>query len=299
MNKTLPGFFLVGAPKCGTSTLADLLAQHPDLFVTTPREPNFFGADLLMQRHFTSLDDYLAQFETQPRRIGGEGTTWYLYSETAPQEIFDLNPAAKILMILRNPLTVVHSLHSYRLYYGNEHEQDLAKVLRREEKALTRWRETGERKDVMQIYLDVARYSSGVRRYFDRFGRDQVKVLWFDELRDSPSELVRGVYEFLGVSTDFIPVMQIKNEVGVYKNDRLRRLLITPSDGIRRVARVVPQSWRLVIGRSIRRLNTAYGHKPAIAQNVKDYIVDAVRDDVVALEALVKQDLSTWRSGVN
>lgn len=293
MTSSKPDFILVGAPKCGTATVCDWLAQHPDVFVMEPREPNFFGSDLQMQRHFDSSDDYRRQFDEHAGKICGEGTTWYLYSERAAQEIFTFNPQVKILMILRNPVELVHSLHHYRLFYGNESERNLATVLDRERNALRRWSDSGELKDVLQIYLDVARYSAGVARYLEQFGPDQVKILFFEDLKSRPEQLIHEVFAFLGVS-DFQPDLRRKNEARAHRSQTLGKLLLRPGERFGFLTRRFPLEWRRRVGAALRRANTLKAANPALPPELAERIAAEVRDDVVRLELLIGCKLAGW-----
>jgi hypothetical protein len=99
-----PGFFLVGAPKCGTTSLHDHLAQHPALFLPAVKEPTFFGADVPLLPAVGSLDAYVALFDAGAGRLCGEASTNYLASTSAAREIHDFNPGARIIVALRNPV---------------------------------------------------------------------------------------------------------------------------------------------------------------------------------------------------
>jgi len=293
LTSAKPDFILVGGPKCGTATVSDWLAQHPDIFVMQPREPNFFGSDLQMRRHFRTSDDYRRQFEQHADKICGEGTTWYLYSERAAEEIFRSNPQTKILMVLRNPVELVHSLHQYRLYYGDESERDLTKVLDREKVALRRWSENGEPKDVLQVYVDVARYSPGVERYLKRFGADQVKILFFEDLQSRPEQLVREVFEFLGVS-EFQPELRRSNEARSHRFALLGKLLLRPGERFGFVTRRLPSAWRHRIGAALRRANTRKAANAELLPELAQRIAVEVREDIMRLEALIGRNLTGW-----
>ena len=103
-----PSFFLVGAPKCGTTSLCHYLRQHPEIFIPEPnKELNFFASDLELPRHFATENEYLGAFACTVKPRCGEGSTWYLYSSTAAREIRDFNRHAKIIISVRNPIDMV------------------------------------------------------------------------------------------------------------------------------------------------------------------------------------------------
>ena len=114
----LPDFYVVGAPKCGTTSLHRYLRQHPGVFVPDVKEPNFFCSDFPSIQKYKSLEDYSMLFEpAQENQLVGEASPWYLYSKTAIQNILDVQPDAKFIVMLRNPVDAVISYYRYMRYY--------------------------------------------------------------------------------------------------------------------------------------------------------------------------------------
>src|SRR3954468_1950993 len=113
-----PSFFIVGAPKCGTTSLNDYLRQHPRIFIPERKELHYFGSDLtFLKTQRPTREEYLAHFAAaQPQQIAGEASVWYLYSQLAAREIHDFCREAKFIIMLRNPVDMMHSLHSQYLY---------------------------------------------------------------------------------------------------------------------------------------------------------------------------------------
>ncbi|NJL34400.1 MAG: sulfotransferase domain-containing protein [Chloroflexaceae bacterium] len=130
-----PDFFIVGAPKCGTTAMTDYLNQHPDVFVPVVKEPDFFGSDLTGRRYTTNLHTYLALFEPGRGKLCGEGSTAYIISKQAAQEIYNFNPEAKIIIMIRNPVDMLYSLHNQVVYTGDESIHDFALALAAEPNA--------------------------------------------------------------------------------------------------------------------------------------------------------------------
>jgi hypothetical protein len=118
-----PDFFLVGAPKCATTAMTDYLSQHPDIYIPRLREKDvpFFGRDLDLGSRRESLEEYLSFYQdASPSQRAGEACVWYLYSEYAAEELRAFAPDAQILVFLRNPVDLVHSLHTQLVYTQDE-----------------------------------------------------------------------------------------------------------------------------------------------------------------------------------
>ena len=108
-----PGFFIVGAPKCGTTSFYHYLRQHPQIFMPDNKEPHYFGSDLKKRsdEFIKTEEEYLSLFkDADSSQMAGEASTFYLYSKAAQKEIKGFNPHAKIIIMLRNPIDFLHSL---------------------------------------------------------------------------------------------------------------------------------------------------------------------------------------------
>src|SRR5262249_8884405 len=158
------------------------------------KEPQFLAADILGDaRSIRTWEDYLACFsEAGPSASVGEASVAYLGSPRATAAIRELNPDAKIIIMLRNPVDMIHSLHSQRIYDGREHVTSLEAALQADE------RRSGTRPPGLG-YRDVARYEPQVRRFLDLFGRDNVRVILFDDFRSQTGAVYRDTLQFLGL----------------------------------------------------------------------------------------------------
>ena len=134
LNK--PNFFIVGMPKCGTTSLNHYLRHHPQIIMAEFKEPHYFGKDLtrLTNLYLQDEESYLKLFVSKKKAsIIGEVSPYYLFSYSAPQEIIKFNPSSKIIILLRNPTDLVYSLYLQYLYSGNENELNFSKSLELEE----------------------------------------------------------------------------------------------------------------------------------------------------------------------
>lgn len=217
-----PNLFIVGEPKSGTTTLYQLLRQHPDVFLSEDKEPSFFCKDFIEESinfygsnlffHYQDLDSYLKLFKkARNEKIVGEATTRYLYSKTAAKEISNFNPDAKIVMMLREPVEFLHSLHSQYLSNPFEDERDFAKAL-----ALEKSRKKGKNipkvaKFPSQLYYrERAKYAEHIQRFLNHFTTKQIFVIILENFRDDMEETYERLLNFLELP-EFKPNFKIVN----------------------------------------------------------------------------------------
>jgi Sulfotransferase domain len=231
-----PDFFMVGHSKCGTSALYEMLRRHPQIFMPDLKEPAFFATDVatrLPQRGAKplpqTLDEYLALFAgAQPEQLIGEATSLYLWSHDAAAHIARLAPTARIVAVVREPASFLHSLHMQLLQNHVETETDLWRTIemeeqRREGKNLPRY---SPRPQAL-LYSERVKYVEQLRRYHDRFPREQVLTLIYDEFRDDNEATVRKVLRFLGADDTLeLPALEVNRSVRV-RSQRLHQLVHT------------------------------------------------------------------------
>ena len=124
-DMSIPDFVIVGAPKCGTTALASYLDGHPRIFLSRVKEPNYFCFDAPGLRVVDRLETYSGLFTpAQPGQLCGEASTAYLFSHAAVPAILESNPAARIIVLVRNPLEMVVAHHHEKLHHFEENEPD-------------------------------------------------------------------------------------------------------------------------------------------------------------------------------
>jgi hypothetical protein len=203
----MPDFFIVGAPKSGTTALYETLRAHPQIFMPACKELWFFAEELRVRTPPRpegtprTLEEYLAWFEpAAPDQRAGEATALYLWSRTAAERIAQLRADARIIAILREPASFLRSLHLQLVQSHVETELDLRRALalegeRREGRAVpqnTYWPTT-------LLYSEHVRYAEQLQRYRDRFSDEQMLVLIYDDFRADNDATVRRVLRFLDV----------------------------------------------------------------------------------------------------
>jgi hypothetical protein len=216
----LPDFFIVGQPKSGTTALYQALRQHPEIFMPTAKEPNFFSAEWQSSTAPPEqLEDYLSLFATaKPDQRTGEASVFYLTSPVAARAIADAQPAARVIAILREPASFLRSLHLQFVQSDFEPETSLRNALAREagrRKGMGMPRTAGNWRRRL-FYRDHIRYVEHLRRYYDAFAPQQIMALIYDDLlRDNDSTL-RAVLRFLEVDDRAqISLERVNRTVGV------------------------------------------------------------------------------------
>lgn len=293
-----PNLFIVGAPKCGTSSLHNYLGQHPEVFMTqTTKEPAFFCPELRVNeyRRPRSEEAYLKLFaDARDEKWLGESTTWHLYSTQAAARIKQFDPKAKIIIMLRSPVEAMYSLHGQFIFSCNEDILDFSVALEAEHDRSEGRRipATSTSPDGLQ-YTKVFTYSEQVRRYFDVFGREQVRVILFDDfIKDTPGAY-RKTLEFLGVDPTFQATLEVVNAakpvaLGINRflahRPRLRSAIhcLVPASVQRKVIDTLPK-----FAKTIDRPNK-------IDPELKRRLQPMFREDVQRLGELLGRDLSHW-----
>jgi hypothetical protein len=195
-----PNLFVIGAPRCGTTSLYAALKQHPDVYASVLKEPHFHAPDLPAQPHtVTDPDDYARLFAAAgEQRYRAEASVWYFYSREAPSQIAQAHPEARIVLLLRNPADMAISLYELYLRTGNEAVTDPAS-------ALFRMQQT--RFDTSYFpfglhYLHLLDIATPLARWRAQFPGDRMRVLLFDDFYPAPEAGFRELCAWLQIDPD-------------------------------------------------------------------------------------------------
>ncbi|MGH2854827.1 MAG: sulfotransferase family protein, partial [Solirubrobacteraceae bacterium] len=258
----VPDFFLVGHPKCGTTALYRMLRGHPQVYMSDVKEPCFLAPELLspfrkprMGRRPETLEEYLALFApASPRQRAGEASSSYLMSRTAAGRIAELQPAARIVAILREPASFLRSLHLQNVQVHVEAERDLGRALALEgERRQGRHIPPRSPRPQALLYSEHVRYVEQLRRFHAVFAAEQVLVLIYEDFRRENEATVRRVLRFLEVDdTQPIDAIEANPTVGV-RSQRLHQAVQAVSVGAGPVSRAVKASVKALTSRRLRR----------------------------------------------
>lgn len=291
-----PDFFIVGAPRCGTTAMYEYLRQHPQIFMPEHKEPIYFGSDLTHLHGRLSESAYIGLFKhSQPGQRVGEASTWYLFSQTAAREIRDFAPNGQIIIMLRNPVEAMYSLHRELLFYRAEPIQDFEEALGAEEDRKQGRRLGPPGRGEMLYYRDTVRFAEQVERYLNEFGRDQVHIIIFDDFARDPAASHREVLEFLGVDASFAPEFERVNESKRLVNNSLQELIVRPPAPI---AKLVPLLRRTRLAHKVRAAILMANSRPTkrapMAPELRRRLTEELAPEVKRLGDLIGRDLSGW-----
>jgi hypothetical protein len=281
---TKPNLFIVGAPRCGTRSLWTYLKGHPDIFMSAEKELYFFDSDL-REKQKISMEEYLGHFSaaSDQKKIG-EATASYLRSRSAAQAIKAFSPSAQIIVILRNPVDVMHSLHALALY-GSEQITDFAAALEADSVR------TGRERIGYREFTD---FSEQVRRYFDQFGRENVHIIIYDDLEADAPGVGRNTLRFLGVREDSTLTFPRVNSNKKIRIPRLEQMLCHPPPNLLRLGALIPRQIRRRVWQGLSKLNGTIRPREPIDPCVRKLLQAEVAPKVDQLSKLLGRDLSRW-----
>ncbi|GAA4874818.1 sulfotransferase domain-containing protein [Ferrimonas pelagia] len=305
MNKK-PNVFIVGAPKCGTTSMAHYLSERNDVFVCDPKEPNYFSTDLNEKESYSGLffrseRDYLELFSaSEEQSVKIDASTSYLWSRDAAENIRNRFPEAKVIVMLRDPTELVISLHKEELYSFAEDEEsfEIAWSLQQSRKE-GRNIPSACREPKKLFYKDIASHGENLKRLYNYFGRENVLIVFMDDMKtDMRTEYLR-VLNFIGLPIDERTDFPRINEAKEHKYRKISRFMKRNPiwlDGY--VSSLRKVAWKLglkgVRAKLLSKL-TVPSTKSDVSEELKQKIRREFIDDVTLLEELTSRDLKSWK----
>ena len=314
--------FIVGAPRCGTTTLASFLQQHPNVCFSAVKEPHFFS-----QHDLSGLDgeglraevseEYWKRFFghcTGTEELTAEGSVTYLYAPEKMEPILRLWPDAKFVIALRDPLSMLPSLHSRLLITGDETIRDFAHA----------WDKIEDRKRGRSIprsaidprflrYDEAGALGSRVEQFFQAVGRERCHIVLFDDLVADTGQAYRDLCAFLQIEPWDKTRLKAQRVHKTFRYGWLQRMLKRPPKVVRTVLagekfRQREKKLDAREGRAIsaifkmrKRLldwNKVPAKRAPLDPRVRGEIIDRLRDEVILLSRVIDRDLSHWLGGI-
>jgi hypothetical protein len=299
MNIFGPDFVIAGAMRCGTTALAQALDAHPEIGVTKPKEPNYFatlhgalnfsgpGDQWFATQNVYDLKAYSTLLAQLSSRIRGEASAMYLSLPRTARSIHRVQPNARIILVLRDPVRRAVSAHGYLVTRGRERVRSFAEACSLEEE---------RRRDgygPIWWYQKSSDYRAGVGAYLSAFGPGQVHVITAETMSQDPDATLRGIFDFLDVPYHPRPGMVLADPInggGVSRSALLTRALY-PNDALRRRLRGAAPS---ALVRAIRQARAASRQPAKAPVAVPAPIRDRLLATIADVELMLNRSLPEW-----
>lgn len=292
----LPNLIVIGAAKCGTSSLHYYLDLHPEVQMSRPKELNFFISDssfdpepyiadqsearLIGERgNWERGIEWYSSFFSTDAPIRGETSVAYTYPwyEGVAERLAEVVPDAKLIYVVRDPVErIISHYQQYRL--GGREWRPLNAALASDRNG----------------YVAPSRYASALAPYLERFPRERILVVRQDELRNSRRETIREVFAFLGVERSFwSEEMEVMRNISEVKGGAFRRAERLRLSRLAAPLRRLPQGVRARLERALARPGAV--EAPVLDEDLRARLVRALEPEVRGLEELTGWDLAAWR----
>ncbi|MBI5627067.1 MAG: sulfotransferase domain-containing protein [Nitrosomonadales bacterium] len=300
MNKP-PHFLIVGAPKAGTTSLYRYLQQHPQIFMPENKEPRFFcgystdafefGKKYFHSEIVSTKEDYLALFRDAPAgAISGEASTDYLSCPQAANRIHAWNPSAKIIIMLRNPVERAYSEYQHSIAAKFQTSNFWESLCLEEERIKQHY-------DPIFWHVRRGLYFEAIKEYIELFGKDRIRIIFFEEFANSTATVVASLFEFLGVSAFPVNVTERHNANAAREKAPETMRGVFASKFVRPIIQFIGKAF----GHDAQP-TTIYGspyHKTAgvremLTNEQYDWLCGNFREDILKLQALLGVDLGRW-----
>jgi hypothetical protein len=281
-------FMIIGAQKCGTSTLFRILKSHPFLVGSRRKETNFFSLSTDWRK---GLPEYERLFEPKEGALYFEASPTYTFypgghfsdvlEEKYPirnyrvwADIFDYNPKMKFIYLVRNPRDRIVS--SYMHHYERGFiDMGIDDAIRRD-----------------RGFIDVSRYYTQISPYIRTFGAENVLIVDFEDLVRSRDAVLQKISKFLAIDFEaFSNYQEVHSNRSIGRTKRHHKL-DNPSLLQRAIRKFLPTLWKKLKDNSKR----SFGSKPTLTPESEEMIINMLELDVRELQGLMKKDLGAWMS---
>ncbi|MGH6947347.1 MAG: sulfotransferase family protein [Kiloniellales bacterium] len=303
----LPNFFIIGASRSGTTTLHYMLAQHPQIYMSPVKETNFFAVHCsdgavprctrleevagVDRRSVKDVDEYRLLFAGASDEIAiGETSPSYLLTAGVPEAIRSVIPQAKIIAVLRQPVDKAYSHFFRRVPSIYSRDSDFVSVLEQDEA-----RVRGEGRGTS--FLSQGFYHDRLKRFYDVFERDRIRICLFDDMKTRPEEFYADLFRHLGVDERFQGDFSARfNQTGNPKNRLIARLTCIGKPLRRQLNRYLPTALVAHLARWQHIVESANLERPpALSPDLRRTLTERYYvEDIEKLQVLIGRDLSHW-----
>ena len=289
----LPNFLIVGVQKAGTTSIYNYLREHPQVYMSLVKETNFLEKDWenlppeqQNKNGIVTLEKYSELFADVKDEIAiGEASPNYLFHyESSAARIKKYVPNAKLIVVLRNPVERAYSDYLMHIRDAIGYRSLSEQIKHSSHKS---------------FILRKGFYYVPLKYYFDQFKREQIKVFFYDDLRDDSQEFMQSIYQYLGVNNEFVPNTTRKAQVAkIPKNKTINNLLnrknILRSTTASILKTVKPVEARQNLRDRLINFNSQTKKASPLSTEDRQQLIEFYREDILQLQDLVGRDLSKW-----
>lgn len=283
-----PNVFILGAPKCGTTAISRYLREHSAVYVSNPKETNYFCPDVRPSSYQSEMDYLETCFaDSANYHTVVESSVMNLYSEHAVPSILAFNPEARFVVFLRHPIELFVSL--YHHLFAMEIETAVS--------AEAAWRLQDERRAAeptantkLLLYSDVCQLGAQLARVYEHVPAARIHVAFYEDFARDPQTVYHALLNFLDVPTDGRTNFPVHNK---------SRATFTP--WLQRAFRALHRFKKNRLGIKVGIGNTqlvqrlVFGKKKPLAPAFRAELLEHFRNDIELLEELTDRDLSHWK----
>lgn len=284
-----PNLFIVGQTRSGTTSLKEYLNGHPDVYIYHAGK-GFFGYG---KSEIKSDEEYCNLFrEFQNKKIIGEKCSDYLHCPISAEKIKNFSPDAKIIIILRNPVDMMYSLHNWQ--YNMETVETIAdfeEALKIEEKRKHERTQNPYAYHPHIFYQELADYYTQVKRYIDHFGRINVKVIILEEFVKNPKKTYLEVLEFLELDSNYVPDFDQHNANRIPRNRNLQKFVKNDSFSLLKFLKKIPGT-----GKLYESINLPEHERIILDSSLRKKLLEKLSPNIVKLSKLLEMDFSLWEN---
>jgi hypothetical protein len=286
----LPNFICPGAQKSATTSLHDILIQHPDVYLPECKETHLFDKK---EKFNKGLDFYKDKFysDVKAEKIIGDITPIYMYLEKIPRNINNLlGDDIKFVFMLRNPIERAYS-HYWMSYRRGYETEPFKKAIKLEKERINK----GAFERSHFSYIDRGFYSKQIKNFLKYFPKENMKFIIFDEFINNKKVILEDIFSFLNLKLiDDIELEQKSNTAFLPKYDIFNKFLNKPPILIKNIANIFPKEIKKSIVSFIKDKNKKDFEKPELNKKIKSDLINVFKPDVKELEKIIDKDLSFW-----
>jgi len=296
-----PSFYVIGAPRCGSTTVCNTLKRNPRISFSVPKETHFLHKDWSDQTVEAWRRTYVTRYHPRlgpQHQAMGDGSVSYMFNPDTIRRALQFDPRARFIAVLRNPVEMLQSYHLRLLYLLDEDVEDFATAW-----SLQESRARGEnvpkrcREPLLLQYGDIGRFGMHMQRVIDIAGRQRCLVVLFEDLVQRPRDTYRRILDFIGVDDDGGGEFRRKRQSLSFRSHSLQRLLMNPPHWVLRGVQAMSikhiphlKRWR----KKLKRINNRPVEHSPLSVETRAMLRRHFAPDIERLGALLDRNLDHW-----